>query len=231
MKSSIAEQFVAYYRVSTKGQGESGLGIDAQKASVYRKYGQDNVIAEYAEVESGKKNQRPELNKAIEYAKKNGVTLVIAKLDRLSRSAAFIFALRDAGIAFACCDLPELNTLTLGIFASLAQYERELISERTKAALAAKKAQGYRLGKPENLTDEARARSIASRKAGAIDRECNRQAWSVIRDLMGKSSLRGIARKLNEYGFTTRQGKEFSVVQVICLIRLYQENEHDQKIA
>lgn len=107
-------------------------------------------------MESGKKNNRPQLLAAIEYARKVKATLIIAKLDRLSRNASFIFTLRDSGVDFVCADMPDANTLTIGIFAVLAQHERELISSRTKAALQMKKKQGVKLGKPENLTDQAR---------------------------------------------------------------------------
>jgi DNA invertase Pin-like site-specific DNA recombinase len=109
----------------------------------------------YIEVESGKRNDRPELAQAIERARREGATLIIAKLDRLARSVAFIFALRDSGVKFLACDMPEANTLTIGLLAALAQHERELISERTKAALEAKKARGCVLGSPQNLTKDA----------------------------------------------------------------------------
>lgn len=132
-------KYVAYYRVSTKAQGSSGLGLEAQRASVagFVK-GSDRravIVAEFTEVESGKKDKRMELMAAIERAKREGAVLVIAKLDRLSRNASFIFTLRDSRVNFLCVDMPDANTLTIGIFATLAQHERELISQRTKAAL------------------------------------------------------------------------------------------------
>ena len=141
------QKYVAYYRVSTQKQGKSGLGMDAQKATVnnYAR-GKGQIEKEFVEVESGRKSARPQLQAAVEYCQNHGCTLLIAKLDRLARSVGFIFTLRDAGIDIACADMPELNTLTLGIFASLAQYEAELISKRTKEALQAKKAQGHKLG-------------------------------------------------------------------------------------
>ena len=145
-------KFVPYYRVSTAKQGRSGLGLEAQQASVqaYLKDGQ--IVAEYIEVETGKRNDRPELAQAIEHARREGATLIIAKLDRLARSVAFIFALRDSGVKFIACDMPEANTLTIGLLAALAQHERELISERTTAALRAKKSEVLRLGNPQSLT-------------------------------------------------------------------------------
>lgn len=137
------KKYVAYYRVSTKKQGQSGLGLVAQKQQVsHYLSGKGKIINEFVEVESGKKDTRPKLQEAIMVAKENDAILVIAKIDRLARSVSFIFSLRDSGVKFECADMPEANTLSIGIFATLAQYERELISQRTKAALAAKKAQG-----------------------------------------------------------------------------------------
>src|SRR5271169_117354 len=134
------KQYIAYYRVSTNKQGESRLGLDSQGVCV-DEYVKDKgiIISKYLEIESGKKNNRPELLKAIEECKLTGATLIVNKLDRLSRNVSFLFALKDNNIDFLCCDQPELNTLTLGIFATVAQYEREIISERTKKALAEKK--------------------------------------------------------------------------------------------
>ncbi|GAB3900781.1 recombinase family protein [Spirosoma agri] len=149
-------KYVAYYRVSTRAQGDSGLGLEGQRYAVANFVKESDrraaIVAEYTEVESGKNNQRVQLTAAIDRAKKEGAVLVIAKLDRLSRNASFIFTLRDSGVNFQCVDMPDANTLTIGIFATLAQHERELISSRTKAALQAKIAKGAILGKPENLT-------------------------------------------------------------------------------
>lgn len=135
-------KYVAYYRVSTKRQN---LGLDAQRNTVtnYINNIGGSLINSYEEKESGKCDNRTELLNAIDYCKANKATLVIAKLDRLSRNVSFIFALKDAGINFYCCDIPECNTLTLGVFATIAQSERETISIRTKLALQAKKRKGY----------------------------------------------------------------------------------------
>ena len=124
-------KYIAYYRVSTKRQN---LGLDAQRKTVLDYISTVNgiLINSYEEKESGKNNARLELHKAITECKKNNATLVIAKLDRLSRNVSFIFTLKDSGINFVCCDIPECNTLTLGIFATIAQSERETISQRTK---------------------------------------------------------------------------------------------------
>ncbi len=207
--------YISYYRVSTTGQGKSGLGLEAQRSAVNRflKPGQV-IIQEFIEVESGKNNNRQVLQQALSYARQAKVTLIIAKLDRLARNAAFIFTLRDSGVNFVCADMPEANTLTIGIFATLAQYERELISERTKKALAVKKAQGYTLGKPENLTLAAGLKGAASMKEKAKLNENNRRAAAMINSLRdaGKTWVE-ITNQLNTAGFTTSSGKQFQIVQ------------------
>ncbi len=134
--------YFAYYRVSTQKQGASGLGLEAQQAAVVSFLKGGRPQGAYTEVESGKKNHRPQLLAAMAAARAAGGVLLIAKLDRLSRNASFILTLRDAGVDFICCDMPDANTLTVGLFAVLAQHERETISKRTKEALAAKLARG-----------------------------------------------------------------------------------------
>lgn len=130
---------VAYYRVSTAAQGRSGLGLDAQKAAVADLARQRDLtlLAEFTEVESGKRNDRPTLARALHHAKITNAVLVIAKLDRLSRNAAFLLTLRDSGVRFLAADVPDANDLTIGVLAVIAQAEREAISRRTKEALAA----------------------------------------------------------------------------------------------
>ena len=209
--------YVAYYRVSTKKQGESGLGLAAQRTAVARFVG-GPVVAEYTETESGKKNQRHQLRLAIDAARREGATLIIAKLDRLSRNASFIFTLRDSGVQFQCVDMPDANTLTIGIFASLAQHERELISSRTKAALDVKRANGARLGKPENLTPAARLKGSAANHHRAATNQNNRRATSLIHLMRGAgSSYADIARELNRAGFQTARGNPFQATQVMRL--------------
>lgn len=212
-------RYVAYYRVSTRGQGESGLGLEAQRAAVAG-FARGPILAEYTEIESGKNNQRAQLAAAIERAKKEGAVLVIAKLDRLSRNASFIFTLRDSGVSFQCVDMPDANTLTIGIFATLAQHERELISSRTKAALAVKKAQGTRLGKPENLTPAAQARGVAGNVARARANENNRRALSMaLAHRSAGKNLVQIAQALNEAGFRSARGCPFQATQVMRLLK------------
>jgi DNA invertase Pin-like site-specific DNA recombinase len=141
-------KLIAYYRVSTDKQGRSGLGLDAQKAAVthYVTTTRAKLAASFSEIESGKRIDRPQLLAALAACRLHRATLVIAKLDRLARNAAFLLNLRDSGVEFVACDMPDANRLTVGIMALMAEYEREMISQRTKAALASAKARGTRLG-------------------------------------------------------------------------------------
>lgn len=208
-------RYVAYYRVSTARQGASGLGLEAQQSAVQTFAKDGLIVQEFTEVESGKQNQRVKLLEAIAVAKAAKATLLIAKLDRLSRNAGFIFALRDSGVDFTCCDIPDANSLTVGLFAILAQHERETISTRTKDALRAKKARGCTLGTPANLTATARERSIAVRQQKRQQEPALRQALSLITLLHAQGvAYAAIARRLNTAGFTTLQGKQYSHVQV-----------------
>jgi DNA invertase Pin-like site-specific DNA recombinase len=226
----MEKKYVAYYRFSTAKQGASGLGLEAQQYAVATFLKGGKIAGEYVEVESGKKNNRPQLLAAIAQARKIKATLVIAKLDRLSRNAAFIFTLKDSGVDFVCADMPDANTLTIGIFAVLAQHERELISSRTKAALQAKIAQGAKLGKPENLTYEDRVAGAQSLRQKAAGNENNKRAAAHIRHLrntlVDKKNKKGeiigkelmpwaqIRQALNEAGFRTSKGGMFQIVQV-----------------
>src|SRR5271167_1299606 len=141
--------FVAYYRVSTDRQGRSGLGLDAQREAVACYVGSvtGTVLEEFTEVETGKRNDRAELQKALGACRRQKARLVIAKLDRLSRNVAFIAAMMDSGVEFVACDNPHATRLTLHILAAVAEHEREMIAARTKAALQAAKARGVRLGR------------------------------------------------------------------------------------
>ena len=143
-----ATRFIAYYRVSTKRQGESGLGLEAQQAAVEQYLGSfsSNLIKSFTETESGRRDDRPQLQAALEACRIHQAKLVIAKLDRLARSASFLLNLRDAGVDFVCCDMPDANRLTVGILAMVAEDEAERISQRTTAALKAAKARGKKLG-------------------------------------------------------------------------------------
>ena len=215
-----ARRYFAYYRVSTQKQGSSGLGLEAQRAAAQAFVADPaQLLGEYVEVESGKKNQRPQLLAAIAAVRQTGAVLLIAKLDRLSRNAGFIFTLRDAGVEFVCCDMPDANTLTVGLFAVLAQHERETISKRTKEALTAKKARGAQLGTPANLTREARQRGEQVRQENARAHPANKQASRVATLLQAQGfNLTQIARELNEAGYRTRRGKAFHLATVSRLL-------------
>src|SRR4030095_6427931 len=142
-------KFVAYLRVSTQRQGRSGLGLEAQRESVRQFVASRNgtiIAPEYVEVESGKTNDRPQLAKALKRCRLTGATLVVARLDRLSRNAAFLITLRDSSVQFVAVDMPEANTMTVGVLAVVAQHMREMISANTKAALAAATTRGVKLG-------------------------------------------------------------------------------------
>jgi len=216
------KNFIAYYRVSTTKQGNSGLGLEGQKIAVKNFIGGNNLLQEFTEIESGKNDSRIELQKAMAAAKQHGATLVIAKLDRLSRNAAFIFALRDSGVDFVCCDMPDANSFTIGIFALIAQQEREQISSRTKAALQAKKAQGHKLGSPANLTAAARTAGNEAYSAAARSNEFNVRAFAMIKVLRQQGqSYRTIAETLNTAGFKTAKGKEFFAISVQRVEQLF----------
>lgn len=212
-------KYIAYYRVSTSKQGDSGLGLEAQRNDVVR-YTNGNILAEFTDVASGKKSTRPELENAISMAKQENAVLIFAKLDRLSRDVEFIFSIRNAGIEIVCCDLPDLNTLTIGIFATMAQYERELISERTKKALAVKKAQGVKLGKPENLTNEAKAKGREANSRNAKESKANRTALIIARDhAKAGTPLSAICECLNSLGIKTRRGGKWHKSAVHYLLK------------
>jgi len=152
-------KLIAYHRVSTARQGQSGLGLEAQTAAIRAHADRigGSVVGSFTEVESGKLNNRPELTKAIHLARVTGATLVIAKLDRLSRNAAFLLTLRDSGVRFVAADMPDANELTVGVMALIAQHERQAIAMRTREALQAARARGQRLGNPNGARALRRA--------------------------------------------------------------------------
>lgn len=158
--------YVAYYRVSTDRQSRSGLGLEAQREAVSRyQEGRGELIAEFTEVESGKKKDRPELLAALELCRRKKAVLVIAKLDRLARNVAFIANLIESGAEFVACDMPEANKTMLHIWAAMAEWERDQISKRTKEALAAAKARDVKLGNPTPLPSLEKGRITTQRRA------------------------------------------------------------------
>jgi DNA invertase Pin-like site-specific DNA recombinase len=205
-------QNAIYLRVSTRQQGESGLGLEGQRFAI-RHAGIEGV--EFLEVESGKKRARVELAKAMAHCRATGGTLVVAKLDRLARDVQFCFELKNSGIAIRALDVPEFNTLTVGIFATVAQHEAERISERTKAALAARRARTGVVHGARNLTNEHRARGVQARKDAAHNNANNRRAASYASTLRGMGwSFGKIADHLNDAGFESSTGKRFAATTV-----------------
>jgi DNA invertase Pin-like site-specific DNA recombinase len=216
---------VGYLRVSTSKQGESGLGLEAQQAAIEGFVRQRNACLKktFTEIESGKINDRPQLVQAIQLCRATGATLVIAKLDRLSRNAAFLLALRDSGIAFVATDLPDANQLTVGIMALIAEHEREAISKRTREALQAAKARGTTLGNPNGAAALRRAGkgNVASLRmiCAKADRHA-RYLKPFIEAFQsdGITSLGGIAYRLNEHEMLTPRGGKWHKTSVKNLL-------------
>ncbi|WP_288379995.1 recombinase family protein [uncultured Massilia sp.] len=206
-------KIVSYLRVSTARQGRSGLGLDAQRNAIqgYVEAKGAVLVREVVEVESGKVNTRPKLAEALHLAKVTGSVLVIAKLDRLSRNAAFLLTLRDSGVKFIAADMPDANELTVGIMALVAQQEREAISKRTKEALEAAKQRGIILGNPNGADALRRAGKGNTAGIQAIKVHADAHAQdlrSVLKDLAeeGITSLGAVAKALNERGIRTPRG-------------------------
>jgi len=212
----LMKKYVAYYRVSTKKQGRSGLGLEAQVEIVKNHIGGSaQMVAEYTEVESGKKNNRQVLQTALKHCQSSGAILIIAKLDRLSRDVEFIFSLKNSKVDFICADIPDLNTLTLGIFATMAQYEREKISQRIVDALKAKKARGETWNTNNTFSDAVRLKAYQTISDNARNADYVNNVLDTILLMREKgSSYRNIAAHLNMRGRTTRYGKPFTSVQV-----------------
>lgn len=217
-------KYISYLRVSTRKQGRSGLGLEAQRKAVddYLNGGSWQLVEEYVEVETGKRDDRPQLARALAACRVHGATLVVAKMDRLARNAAFLLSLKDAGVDFVAADMPEANRLTVGIMAVVAEAEAQAISERTKAALAAAKARGVQLGNPENLTDADRVKGSTA-GVEARQRKADQRAEDlapVVAEVQaeGCTSLREIAAGLNARNIPTPRGGEWHPSQVRRLL-------------
>lgn len=218
-------RFISYIRVSTQKQGMNGLGMDAQRKTIetFLNGGNWKLIAEYAEVESAKKSDRPELKKALEHCKRTKSTLVIAKLDRLSRSVAFLSNLMESGVEFIAVDMPFANKLTVHIMASMAEHEREMISKRTKDALAAAKARGVKLGNPRGLPEDATKKGVPislERRAAKADVYCQTM-YPIIKGLLDEGlSLNAIAKRMMEKKeLTPRSGSKWSATTVKQILK------------
>lgn len=211
-------KYVAYYRVSTQKQGKSGLGLEAQKKMVsdFVAANSGEVVAEFTEVESAKRDDRPELIAAIKHADLVGGRLLVGKLDRLSRDLHFILSLQKSRVDFCICDMPGCDSFTIHIYGALAQRERELIAERTKAGLAAAKARGVKLG-TDNLKPEL-AKEASEKGVRRIKADADRFAAKVsptIRALQGQGySLRRIAEELDRLGVATARGGRWTATAV-----------------
>lgn len=203
----------------------SGLGIEAQR-EIIRNYLKDRkTVAEYIETESGKRSDRPKLIEALEECRKTNSVLIVAKLDRLSRNVAFTSKLLESDVEIIFCDFPEANKLVLHIISSIAEYEANLISQRTKQSLKAKKARGVKLGKPENLMNNLGRAIMNSNRTNhqkALDNPNNKRAIALLKKLVKEErSLSEMARILNSEGFVTSKGCQFRASQVSILLKRY----------
>lgn len=221
----MACRLVAYYRVSTTKQGEDGLGMDAQKHAVAQHVATTGctLVGEYQDVETARKDDlrnRPGLRAAIAHAKRSRATLVIAKLDRLARSVYVTAELHRSGVEFVCCDMPQANRFTINILAAVAELESKMISERTKAGMAAAKARGVRFGNP-NLTREGILRGAAA--AAITNRRLADEAYQDLAPLVREMHASGakldeIAAELNRRGHMTRRQRPWTKVQVLRVL-------------
>ncbi len=202
------KKYIAYYRVSTDKQGRSGLGLEAQQQAVnFFLKGRGELIQSFTEIESGRKNDRPELLTALDECRKNKAVLVIAKLDRLARNVYFISGLMESGVEFVAVDMPEANRLTIHILAAVAEHEREMISQRTKAALQAAKKRGVKLGSPTPKKGAAIRSKVLQDKA-------NRFATNtlpIIKELQsqGITSYKSLAKALNMRCIPTANNRQW----------------------
>jgi DNA invertase Pin-like site-specific DNA recombinase len=222
MSAAHTGKFIAYYRVSTQRQGRSGLGLEAQQSAVrdYLNGGDWRLVAELTEVESGKRSDRPKLAEALKLCRLHGATLIVAKLDRLARNVAFLSNLMESGVDFHAVDFPQANRLTIHILAAVAEHEAKAISERTKAALAAAKKRGVKLGgyHGAEVTPAMRKAALA-----AVQERVQARATDlapIIKELQagGARSLRAIAEGLNDRGIPTAKGSQWSATQVMRLL-------------
>lgn len=214
---------ITYLRVSTSKQGQSGLGIEAQRKAVsdYMAKGNYDLLGEYVEIESGRKNDRPELAKALSRCRLTGATLIVAKLDRLSRNAPFLLSLQESCVKLIFVDMPTASELTIGIMALVAQEECKAISTRTKAALSAAKERGVKLGCPngaKHLRQYGNSYAVEAVKSGAENRAASLKDTIAEIRACGFTTLRAIANELNRLGINTARGGKWHPTTVKNLL-------------
>lgn len=217
--------YIAYLRQSTIKQERSGLGIEAQRDIINSFIKEGVILAEYVETESGRKSDRPKLQEALALCRKTNSILIVAKLDRLSRNVAFTSKLLESDVEIIFCDFPQANRLILHIISSIAEYEANLISQRTRQSLKAKKERGVKLGKSENLMNkhnEAVARSNQTNRIKAKNNANNMRAVALLRSMIKEGlTISQMTKQLNEQGFVSSKGCKFQIVQVQRLIQRY----------
>ena len=212
-------KFVVYYRVSTKKQGHSALGLEAQQLTARNHIAAQAglELAQFIEVESGRKNARRKLQEAIARCRQSRATLLVAALARLSRDGEFLYALKKSEVKFQALDIPDANTLTLGVMIAMAQYEAESISDRTKKALAARKARGLPLGTPRDMSAYAASASLLGQAVNhrkAVERAMDIASVIAEARAAGNHSLRTIAAYLNDQAIPTPRGKQWTATSV-----------------
>lgn len=225
MEATQQKKYIAYYRVSTKHQGQDGYGMEAQKSYVERFVSQrgGEILEYYLDVESGKKTDRRGLLQAIEASKRLGATIAVAKLCRLARNASFIMALRDSKVDFIACDMPEANAMTIGIMALVAQDYRESVSDNTRRGLQAKMKTGWVPGNASNFTDDSRRKGAQAVRAAAMENENNRKAALHAKLLQDAgNTLKQICEKLEEGGFKTATGGKFYATSICRILKRYE---------
>lgn len=218
-------KYVAYLRVSTQRQGFSGLGLEAQREIIHNHLHNISPIAEYVEIESGRKTDRPKLKEALAHCRKEGATLIVAKLDRLARNVSFLSNLLESDVEIVFCDFPQANKMVLHILAAISQYEAELIATRTKQALQAKKARGHSLGNPEHLLNkhqQAISNSTKTNKSKAKANPNNKRAIAMIRVFLSQDlTYKQMSDILNREGFVTSKGCAFRPSTVYQIIKRF----------